>query len=300
MKDNDERPDPKPRKHPQLWQSYLWWDELMQLRKRHNLRISSIEAGKSNMDAQFERDFMDGMQVDRLVRLSKRTMVNFGVTVGPIWDAVTSIRGLGEGGLAAQLLAQIDDISSFTTVSKLWRFAGYGLSEYWMNNNSVMAPKSGYQFINKKKVHVVPVPEKGWKLRTVADRNVSRWVSPFNRQLKSICWLVAQQFVRQQTAHYVDLYYSEKSQLRERHPERIKLAGRWKYNDGHLHNMAQRKAIKIFLQHLWLIWRTYEGLPVSLPYAHDRLGHGTLFLPEDFGWKIKVHEPDKILAEIEV
>jgi len=55
----DARPDPKPRKHPQLWQSYLFWNELVEMRKRHTLRISSIEKGKSNMDAQLEREFME-------------------------------------------------------------------------------------------------------------------------------------------------------------------------------------------------------------------------------------------------
>ena len=36
----------------------------MELRKKHVLRISSIEKGKSEMDAQFERDMMEHMQLD--------------------------------------------------------------------------------------------------------------------------------------------------------------------------------------------------------------------------------------------
>ena len=120
----DKRLDPKPRKRPHLWQSYLWWDELVQIRKRHLLRISSIEAGKSNLDAQFERDMLEHMAMDALIKEAKATMVNFGEMVGPIWYWMTAIRGLGEGGLAAQLLAQIDDIGKFATISKLWRFCG--------------------------------------------------------------------------------------------------------------------------------------------------------------------------------
>ena len=116
-----DQPMPKPRKYPQLWQSYLFWSELVELRKRHTLRISAIERGVSEMDAQFERNMMEHMQTDSLIKHAKKLMTGAG-EAHPAWQWVTSIRGLGEGGLAAQLLAQIDDIASFTTVSKLWRF----------------------------------------------------------------------------------------------------------------------------------------------------------------------------------
>lgn len=42
---------------------------------------------------------------------------------------------------------------------------------------------------------------------------------------------------------------------------------------GHVHMRAQRKMSKLFLSHLWLVWRKAEGLPVSKPYAHAILGH---------------------------
>ncbi|GEM_PF-1820701 len=42
---------------------------------------------------------------------------------------------------------------------------------------------------------------------------------------------------------------------------------------GHVHMRAQRKMNKLFLSHLWLVWRQAEGLPVSKPYAHAILGH---------------------------
>lgn len=35
---------------------------------------------------------------------------------------------------------------------------------------------------------------------------------------------------------------------------------------GHLDAMARRWAVKLFLQHLWLVWRTELGLPTSKPY----------------------------------
>jgi len=234
----DKRPDPKPRKHPHLWQAYLFWDEMVEMRKRHLLRISSIEKGKSNLNADLERQMLDHIEIDAHIKFAKKQMTDYGKTVGPVWDWITSIRGLKEGGLAAQLLAQIDDISKAPTVSSLWRFCGQAV-------------------IDGK-----------------AERNKAGELSHFNRRLKSVCWLISDQFIKQQTPGYVDIYYSEKARLRELYPEKIKGDnGKWKYNDGHLHNMAKRKAVKVFLQHLWLTWRELEELPISLPYSIDILGH---------------------------
>jgi hypothetical protein len=243
----DARPDPKPRKNPQLWQSYLFWSELVDMRKRHLLRISSIEKGKSNLDAQLEYEFLDLLEIDELIKYANKTMINYGKLI-PCWDFVTSIRGLKEGSLAAQLLAQIDDISKFDTVSKLWRFAGKAV-------------------IDGK-----------------AERNKPGEKSHFNRRLKSICYLISDQFIKQQTPVYVDLYYSEKERIRREYPEKIKnpdKSSRWPYayTDSHVHRMARRKTEKIFLSHLWLVWREAEGLPVSKPYAEQILGHSNIIEP---------------------
>ena len=118
----DKRPDPKPRKHAQLWQSYLWWDEIMQMRKRHLLRISSIEAGKSNLDAQFEKDMIEAMQLDEMEKNIKKIMAMHGKEI-PVWEWMTGIKGIGDH-TAAKVLALIDDIGKFETISKLWRFHG--------------------------------------------------------------------------------------------------------------------------------------------------------------------------------
>jgi ribosomal protein L37AE/L43A len=259
-----DQPQPKPRKYMQLWQAYLWWNELVELRKRHTLRISAVERGVSQMDAQFERDTLESMRADWAVEQTKKVMVGYG-KMHPMWPWLTGIRGMGEGGLAAQLLAQIDDIASFTTVSKLWRFCGYAVIDGQI------------------------------------ERGVKGEKSHYNRRLKSICWQIAQQFVRQQTSIYVDIYYDEKERQRRLYPESIcKKCGavgiqkgqNWVcskckasakngdllYTPKHLQCRAERKMMKIFLQHLWLTWRQAENLPVTMPYVHDVMGH-THYVP---------------------
>ena len=154
------------------------------------------------------------------------------------------IKGLGEGGLNAQLLAQIDDIGKFDTVSKLWAFSGYSV-------------KDGHR------IYSMP----GEKC-------------PFNKHLKSVIWLIGDQFVKQRTPIYRDLYDKAKEEYRIQHPVKIIENGKTKYNNGHIDNMARRKTVKIFLQHLWVIWRNLEGLPVSEPYVKAILGHTNIIEPE--------------------
>jgi hypothetical protein len=133
--------------------------------------------------------------------------------------------------LPERRIAQVDDIARFDTIAKLWRFAGYGV-------------------IDGK-----------------AEKNQMGEKSHFNRNLKSICFCIADQFIRQQTPGYSDIYYAEKARLRIQHPEPVKEDNKNLYTDGHIHNRAWRKMIKQFLADFWLQWRVMEGLPVSRPYV---------------------------------
>ena len=262
----DKRPDPKPRKNPHLWQAFLNWNEMMELRKRHVLRISSIDHGKSNMDAQFEHDYMEAMGVDTLIKNNVRVMIAAGRELGPVWTWITSIRGMASGSLPAQLLAQIDDPGKFATISKLWAFAGWAVRDGKIDR-----------------------PAMGEKMR-------------YNRRLKSICYLCGDQFIRQQTPVYSDLYYDEKARQSRLHPDPVcvKCGGvaiqkgkRWqcgecgqcntrgklKYTPGHIDAMARRKMVKIFLQHVWIVWRQCDGLPVSEPWIQAIGGHTNIVPP---------------------
>jgi hypothetical protein len=53
-------------------------------------------------------------------------------------------------------------------------------------------------------------------------------------------------------------------------------------SEGHIHNRALRKIIKLFQACLFLTWREAEGLPATKPYAIDVLGHDSMIDP----WKM--------------
>jgi len=52
-------------------------------------------------------------------------------------------------------------------------------------------------------------------------------------------------------------------------------------SEGHIHNMAMRKMLKLFAGCLFLVWREAEGLPPTKPYAIDILKHDTMIHPWD-------------------
>jgi len=243
----DQRPDPKPRKHAQLWQAYLWWDELMQMNKKHKLRLDAATKGKTKMDAGFEEQIIDWLS--QMEKDAKKVMIAHGKQAGPIWDWLTNIKGIGDH-TAAKLIAQFDDPGKFATVSKFWRFSGWAVIDGQRERN-----KQGEQ-------------------------------SHYNRRLKSECFLVGEQFIKHQTPVYADIYYGEKARIRELHPEpepAPKSAWKQKYTDQHVHRMAMRKSIKIFLCHFWLEWRTLEDLPVTLPYALSHLAHHSHYIEAAVG-----------------
>lgn len=259
----DLRPDPKPRKNALLWQSYLLFDELSRMNVRHKLRISSITKGKSNLDLGFEHEFLNMFRepdtkkpsrkisipnpsvhtIDEVLNELEEAMKGFGLAANPdVWRWMTSLKGI-KTRLAAPIMAQIDDIAKFSNISKLWRFAGYAV-------------------IDGKRER----PEPGMK-------------SHYNRRLKSTCYLCSKSFVMNRTPFYRELYDGEKVRLRQLYPEKVKENNHFKYTDGHINNMALRKISKVFLAHIWIIWRQSEGLPLTNPYAIDILKHADLMKP---------------------
>ena len=81
--------------------------------------------------------------------------------------------------------------------------------------------------------------------------------SPYDREAKALCYLLGASFARQGGAYR--RYLDEQLQRLER--ERPDWPGRRRQLT------AQRKAVKLFLTHLWLVWRGALGMPLTRPHA---------------------------------
>ncbi len=263
LEDDAETPKKLKKEHKliNLWQNYLWYAEMLEMRKRHLLRISAIDRGLTSMDKQLEIDRMEAMRLDEWKVDLGKLLADSGETAGPVWDWITSIKGLKSGLLAAQLLAQIDDIALSPTIASLWRFCGYAVFD------GKAEPKASFKAPQDK----------------VAGKH-------YNMKLKGVCYNIAESFIKQQTPSYVDIYYAEKIRQRELHPVAIcrkcdiectiktkKVKGQEfqvfscpndgkhtkDFTDSHLHYRGIRKMIKAFLKDLWLEWRKAEGLDIG-------------------------------------
>lgn len=91
--------------------------------------------------------------------------------------------------------------------------------------------------------------------------NNAKW----NHHLKSVCYLLADEFIKQRTPKYRDIYDKEKE----------KQLGQG-LKKGHADNRARRKMVKIFLKDLWLEWEkdqiangTQRNLVVPVPQKRD-------------------------------
>ena len=96
----------------------------------------------------------------------------------------------------------------------------------------------------------------------------------YNSRLKTTCYLIGVSFLKSNSP-YRKVYDDARAYYSANRPD---------WTEGHRHNAAMRKMIKMFLSALWLVWRQLEGLPITYPYAHERLGHQHYNSPEDFGW----------------
>ncbi|MEK7555259.1 MAG: hypothetical protein AAB516_00330 [Patescibacteria group bacterium] len=176
----------------------------------------------------------------------------------PAYPWFSRVKGVGKENIGKVI--GLVDIEKANTISALWKFAGYHV-------DNGKAPKR---------------VKGGGKLG-------------YNSQLRSMCWRLASSLLKGQGKFY-KYYLVEKgkyqsrfisqgmkivpaSQLSRNNGKKQETEG--KISEGHIHNMALRKMIKLFLACLWLEWRKAEGLSTRSPYSHEYQGHTTMISPEE-------------------
>ena len=101
----------------------------------------------------------------------------------------------------------------------------------------------------------------------------------YNVKLKSTCYNIGVSFLRSGSP-YRKLYDTKK----EFYQNTAVDSDDKKWTDLHCHYAAIRYMNKRFLAHLWLVWRTIEGLDTRAPYVQEKLGHTHIDTPQDYGW----------------
>jgi len=141
-----------------------------------------------------------------------------------VYEWLDSIRGIGSV-LGGGLLATFD-VRKTKHISSFWAYAGLGVVD-------------GH----------APKRTRGEKLN-------------YSTQARTLCWKVADSFIKQRTHIYRDIYDITKAE----ETAKLKDSGEkgWKQ---HADLRARRKMVKAFLADFWVAWRKSEGLPVDPPYS---------------------------------
>ena len=224
---------------------------VQKLRIAAQVRESHLELnGKVDKETERVRDIMKATEAEIRKLVVKRMEHH------PAWPWLKQVKGCGLENSAK--VCGLIEIERADTISSLWSFAGY-------------APVNGKAMKRTK----------GEKL-------------PYNSQLRTMCWRVGGGLLRAQGCFSV--YYGRQkenyqqrfigegrkivpaAQLPKEKGKKVENAAF--ISEGHIHMMAFRKMVKLWLACLWLVWREAEGLPTRSPYALEH-GHTTLITPAE-------------------
>lgn len=195
-------------------------------------------------------------------------------------EYLQNIQGIGSI-ISAGLIANIGDISKFNTISKLWVYSGLGFNKFCPECDHPTYVEVEYEDKEKnikKTKRLKPFekcPKCGTKTIPIIQKRTKGYQGNWNVRLKVLAWKIGESFVKQkaQKSGYRRMYEKFRENDTSFHPEKEKINGKTKYNDGHMYNRAVRKTAKLFLSHLWMTWRKMEGLDVREPYVTKVLGH---------------------------
>lgn len=216
-----------------------------------------------------------------------------------VWPFLESVPGVGVA-FAGTLLGMWGNFDRYPLLSGFIRHSGYGLGEYYVSDktNQVVVPVKGWKFKvqvigdKRQKVRVrVELPQPpGTHKEFRIDKPVGGWLLSYNKELKSrlhqtlTSMFLAAAKMPQNTHLYRMIYdeYKEKYSARPlRGPSQCPF-GQTHYKERqvikcsvgkHTDNAARRKALVIFLHHVWEYGRRVEGLPIRDAYVIEVLGH---------------------------
>ncbi len=206
------------------------------------------------------------------------------LTLHPVFPWLNRVRGMGKT-LSCKILARLDPTmadtpSAFamycglaTVPGEKWRCASCGKERIWPVGTNVTG---NHQTLEGKKCKdlmvMVAGPDNGIRAAmptgyksSYIDKETGEEKErrAYDAYAKKIMWQIATSFVKC-GGPYEQFFRKERAKLDRERPGWAK-AGK--------HFTALRKTEKLFLSHLWLVWREALGLPITEPYAHGQLGH---------------------------
>lgn len=221
-------------------------------------QLRSLDQGTAEGGADFFRDKVYGgaKQIEKDVLKEIQSWLK-GEEIYTEW--LINVKGVGPI-LSAGLIAWIEDITKFATISKLWRYSGMAVAEDGR-----------------------------------AERRVKGQKICWNPRMKNLCWKLGESFVKTKGNFrflYEDIRKDYDSKWKTSDDcksigcakQGAKKGDKRECMKGHRYAAAKRKTVKIFLALLFMKWYELSGEKPRhpRPFSIDVLGHSDMFKPEDF------------------
>lgn len=184
----------------------------------------------------------------------------------PVWPWLRRVQGVGPS-LAARLLGRLD-VERAPTPSSFWAYCGLATVQAELRR----CRECGYEVMlpaarpprrtHRSASDGAPcagalVPVEGAASRVAQPRPARGESAAYDREAKKVCYLIGTSIERQGGA-YARYYHEQRRRLED-------AKGAWIPRRQHL--TALRMTEKLFLSHLWLVWRERLGLPLTPSYA---------------------------------
>lgn len=230
-------------------------DSMLRIEK---VRVST-QVRQSHLKLQSKRDPETDDLLAELVRLETYLdgRIARRIEAHPAWPWASRVKGVGRENLPK--IVGFIDISKVTKVSSVWKFAGFHVE-----NGKAPKPKSGEKLA-------------------------------YNKQLRSMCWRLGTSLMKAKGCFY-EYYLEQKEAYEARYRTQArkivptsqlpKEKGKVyeppnMISEGHVHNQALRKMIKLFLSCLVIFWKEELGQPLRPLYVMEKLDHQNLITPEE-------------------
>lgn len=243
-----------------------WQTEGWQTDQEPDKVLAKIKTGKSDGPvALLGRTYRRHWEEEReMYREMMRVLVSH-----PAWPWLDRVRGIGPT-LACKLLARLD-IEKADTPSAFWAYCGLatvpaaeyrceacGLRKSFPPSYKVKGPhlKLGSERKCKGQLTLLRGPDDG--VRCAQPKPARGEKAAYDMYAKKVCYLVGASF-RKCGGPYEEYYREQCARLDRERPG---------WPDGRKRLTALRKTEKLFLSHLYQVWREAVGLPLVQPYIH--------------------------------
>jgi hypothetical protein len=235
-----------------------------QLQLEKSITASKIRKSHLEKDGKFDPEtdaFLK--EIEPIIHFVKGR-VAFLLSKHPAYDWFSRVSGIGNENIA-KVICFIDIEKAFYP-SSLWKYLGYGVDKEGKADRLKKGEKSSFNREGKTMCYRLGVSL--LKAHGIS-KNGTKYGNYYEKQAEAI---IAE---NRRKGFWVGTLEEAKKQ---------KIAPEKVFSMMYVHNQAIRKMIKLFLSHLWQVWREKENLPVNQPYAIAQMSdkHTHELKPEDF------------------